>query len=80
MEKITELYAYKDLLLTGSKESILDALAGLNDKQFSDDEWNSLLLETANRIDMSVEDILDAISTVTIEKETSIAEEGDKNA
>lgn len=80
MEKITELYAYKDLLLTGSKESILDALAGLNDKQFSDDEWNSLLLETANRIDMSVEDILDAISTVIIEKEISIAEEGDKNA
>lgn len=80
MEKTTELYAYKDLLLTGSKESILDALAGLNDKQFSDDEWNSLLLETANRIDMSVEDILDAISTVTIEKEISITEEGDKNA
>lgn len=80
MEKTTELYAYKDLLLTGSKESILDALAGLNDKQFSDDEWNSLLLDTANRIDMSVEDILDAISTVTIEDKTSITEEGDKNA
>lgn len=80
MEKTTELYAYKDLLLTGSKESILDALAGLNDKQYSDDEWNSLLLETANKIDMSVEDILNAISTVIIEEETSITEEGDKNA
>lgn len=80
MEKTTELYAYKDLLLTGSKESILDALAGLNDKQFSDDEWNSLLLDTANRIDMSVEGILDAISTVTIENKTPIAKEGDKNA
>lgn len=80
MEKTTELYAYKDLLLTGSKESILNALTGLNDKQFSDDEWNSLLLDTANRIDMSVEDILNAISTVTIEDKTPITKEGDKNA
>ena len=51
---------------TEENNKIFQDFVALNDKDFDDAEWNKKLEETANKLDISVTDLLGAVEAYTM--------------